>query len=115
LYVTPANNIPPPQLELGGLKTDKNTLRVGVKNLTAYHVNLKKVAVKLLKQDKVLAEKAVDLQLQRVLGNRLVFINVPMDVKNLCTQADALAVQIDTNDLTAAYQTKVTLKSGCQL
>jgi P pilus assembly chaperone PapD len=115
LYVVSDNNIPPPQLELGGLKTEQNTLRVGVKNLTAYHVDLKRVSVKLLKQDKVLAEKAVDLQLQRVLGNRLVFINVPMGVKNLCNQADGLALQIDTNNLTAAYQKKLALKPGCQL
>jgi fimbrial chaperone protein len=115
LYVVPANNTPVAQLELGGIKTDRNTLRVGVKNLTDYHANLKKVAVTLFKQDKVLAEKSVSLQLQRVLGNRLVFINVPMDVEKLCAQADAIAVKIDADNLAASYQTKVALKQGCQL
>jgi P pilus assembly chaperone PapD len=115
IYVVPANDIPPVQLELGGLKTDSNNLRVGVKNLTTYHIDLKKVTVKLLKQDKVLAEKAVELKLQRVLGDRLVFVNVPMDVKKLCSQADAIDLQIEAGNLKTPYQTNVALKSGCQL
>lgn len=115
VYIVPTTDIPTAQIDLAALKTTNNVLRVGVKNLTAYHVNLSKVAVKLLKQNKVLAEKSVDLQLQRVLGNRLVFIDLPMNVKSLCSQVDAIAVQIDASNLPTAYQKTMPLKANCQL
>lgn len=115
VYVIPESVAPSAQVELGGLKTDKNSLRVGVKNLTGYHVNLNKVAVKLFKKDSLVTEKAVDLQLQRILGGRMVFIDLPMDVKKSCAQADAIEVKIEAKGLKEPYQTKMPLKPDCTL
>ncbi|MGR8999101.1 MAG: fimbrial biogenesis chaperone [Gammaproteobacteria bacterium] len=115
LYVVPVNNIPPVQVKLEQLKTDQNILRVGVKNLTVYHVDLKKVSATLFKQDKILVEKSVELSLQRVLGVHLVFVNLPIDVTKFCSQADAIAITIEATRLAEPYQTKATLKQGCQL
>jgi hypothetical protein len=108
------NEVPAPQVELGGIKVENQKLRIGVKNLTAYHVDLKKVSVKLLKGSSTLADKSVDLKLQRVLGNRQVFIDLPIDAKKLCSQADAISVQFDVTNLATPYQTQVPLKAGCQ-
>ena len=63
----------------------------------------------------MLAEKTVELKLQRILGNHQLFVELPMDAKKLCSQADAMELQIDVENLAVPYQTKVALKSGCQL
>jgi fimbrial chaperone protein len=115
VYVVPTNEVPAPQVELGQIKTDNQKLRIGVKNTTSYHVDLNKVSVKLLKGGSTLADKSVDLKLQRVLGEHQVFIDVPMDAKKLCSQADAISVQIEAANLATPYQTQVPLKAGCQL
>ncbi len=115
LYVVPVTIVPPVQVEIGDLKISDNSLRVGVKNLTDYHVNLKKVAITLFKQNQVLAENTTNLQLQRVLGQRLVFIKIPMNVQKLCAQADAIEIQVSAENLTESYQTRMSLKQGCQL
>jgi P pilus assembly chaperone PapD len=113
VYVTPMNEFPAPQVELGQIKADNQKLRIGVKNLTAYHVDLKKVSAKLLKGGSTLAEKSVDLKLQRVLGEHQVFIDLPIDAKKLCSQADSISVQVEATNLTPSYQTQVPLKTGC--
>jgi P pilus assembly chaperone PapD len=113
VYVVPMNEVPAPQVELGQIKADNQKLRIGVKNLTAYHVDLKKVTAKLLKAGSTLAEKSVDLKLQRVLGEHQVFIDLPIDAKKLCQQADAIVVQVEATNLTPSYQTQVPLKTGC--
>jgi P pilus assembly chaperone PapD len=115
LYVVSVSDIPAPQVELAGLKTEAQKLRIGVKNPTAYHVTLKKVTIKLLKADKVLTEKAVEPKLQRILGEHQIFVDLPVDTKKLCQQADALQVQIELDNLKEPYQTKVALKPGCLL
>jgi P pilus assembly chaperone PapD len=114
VYIVPTNETPAPQVELGEIRADNQKLRIGVKNLTSYHVDLKKVSVKLLKGTSTLAEKSVDLKLQRVLGDHQVFIDLPIDAKKLCAQADAIAVQFDVANLPTPYQTQVPLKAGCQ-
>lgn len=114
VYVVPMNEVPAPQIELGQIKTENQKLRIGVKNLTAYHVDLKKVTVKLLKGSSTLTEKSVDLKLQRVLGEHQVFIDLPIDTKKLCQQADAVAVQFEIVNLAEPYQTQIPLKTGCQ-
>jgi fimbrial chaperone protein len=114
VYVVPMNEVPAPQVELGQIKAENQKLRIGVKNLTAYHVDLKKVTVKLLKGSSTLADKSVDLKLQRVLGEHQVFIDLPIDTKKLCSQADAISVQFDVANLATPYQTQVPLKAGCQ-
>jgi len=115
LYVIPVNNIPVPDIELAALKAEDNVLRVGVKNPTGYHITLKKVTVKLLKADKVLAEKTVELKLQRILGKHRIFVNMPMAAKKLCQQADALQVEMVVDNMKEPYQSKVALKADCQL
>lgn len=115
LYVVAENDIPTPQVELSNIKVEAQKLRLGVKNPTAYHVTLKKVAVKLLKQDKVLVEKSVEPKLQRILGEHQIFVDMPMDAKKLCSQADAIQVQVDVDNQKEPYQTKVALKPGCLL
>lgn len=114
VYVIPTNEAPAPQVELGDIRAENQKLRIGVKNLTAYHVDLKKVSVKLLKGSSTLADKSVDLKLQRVLGEHQVFIDLPIDTKKLCSQADAIAVQFDVANLIPPYQTQIPLKAGCQ-
>ena len=114
VYVVPTNEVPPSQVELGEIRADNQKLRIGVKNTTSYHVDLKKVSAKLLKGTSTLAEKSVDLKLQRVLGDHQVFIDLPIDAKKLCAQADAIAVQFDVTNLPTPYQTQVPLKAGCQ-
>lgn len=114
VYVVPMNEVPAPQVELGNIKADNQKLRIGVKNLTAYHVDLKKVSAKLLKGSSTLVDKSVDLKLQRVLGEHQVFIDLPIDTKKLCTQADAISVQFEVANLAMPYQTQVPLKAGCQ-
>lgn len=115
VYIVPVNDIPAPQVELGEIRAENQKLRIGVKNLTVYHVDLKKVAIKLLKGNTTLAEKTVELKLQRILGEHQIFVDMPIDTKKLCQQADTIAVQIDAANLVPSYQTKVPLKSGCQL
>jgi P pilus assembly chaperone PapD len=115
LYVVPVNDIPAPQVELGTIKAENQKLRIGIKNATAYHVTLKKVTVKLLKGNSTLAEKTVELKLQRILGEHQLFVDLPIDTKKLCSQADGIEVKVDADNLAAPYQTKVVLKSGCQL
>jgi P pilus assembly chaperone PapD len=113
VYVVPMDDVPAPQVELSQIKADNQKLRIGVKNLTAYHVDLNKVTAKLLKGGSTLVEKSVDLKLQRVLGEHQVFIDLPIDAKKLCQQADAIAVQVEATNLTPPYQTQVPLKTGC--
>ncbi len=113
IYVVPMNDVPAPQVELGQIKAENQKLRVGVKNLTAYHVDLKKVTVKLLKGSSPLTDKTVDLKLQRILGEHQVFIDLPIDTKKLCSQADAIAVQFEVANLATPYQTQIPLKAGC--
>jgi fimbrial chaperone protein len=114
VYVVPMNEIPAPQVELGQIKVDNQKLRIGVKNLTAYHVDLNKVSAKLLKGGSTLADKSVDLKLQRVLGEHQVFVDLPIDTKKLCSQADAISVEFEVANMATPYQTQVPLKAGCQ-
>lgn len=115
LYVVPVNEIPAPQVELSEIKAEKSIVKIGIKNPTAYHVTLKKIAVKLLKGNSTLVEKTLELKLQRILGEHRIFVDVPLDAKKFCSQADALSLQIDAENLAPPFQSKVALKSGCQL
>jgi P pilus assembly chaperone PapD len=113
VYVAPTSDVSPPQVGLGEIRAENKKLRVGIKNLTAFHVDLQKVAIKLLKGTSTLADKTVELKLQRILGEHQIFVDFPIDGTKLCQQADAIAVQIEATNLTPAYQAKIPLKTGC--
>ena len=113
IYISPAKEVPAVQIALGELRPEAQKLRVGIKNMTAFHVNLNKVAVKLLKGKTTLADKSAELKLERILGEHQLFIDLPLDAKKLCQQADAIAIQIDADNLNPAYQATVPLKAGC--
>ena len=115
LYVVPVNKIPSPKVKLSALKSEDKVLRVGIKNLTAYHLQVENISVKLLKQSQVLVEKSVKLKLQRILGEHRLFINVPMAAKKFCQQADSLDISITVKNMAEIYTAQFPLTLNCQL
>jgi P pilus assembly chaperone PapD len=115
LYVVPVSKIPAPKVVLSALKNEDKALRVGIQNPTAYHLQIQKVSVTLLKQNEVLVEKSVDLKLQRILGNHQLFVKIPMAAKKFCQQADTIEISIKVKNMKEDYKAQFPLKPRCQL
>ncbi|MCK5898492.1 MAG: molecular chaperone [Methylococcales bacterium] len=115
LYVVPTDTIPSPNVELNGVKIDKKIFQVGVKNLTAHHLRVEKVTVKLFNHDTLLVEKSVTLKLKRILGSRQLFVSLPMDTQKFCQKANKMQLSIQVKNMPKNYETERPLNFGCQL
>ncbi|HEY0719694.1 MAG TPA: fimbria/pilus periplasmic chaperone [Gammaproteobacteria bacterium] len=115
LFVMPDKVPPPAQVAIDGVENTPVGMRLGIKALGNYHIEVKKVVAQLLDgAGTPLAEGELTTPLLRILPQRRVFVDVPLKDKP-CQKAKSLLVKVHAERLKEPYEQNIPLAGGsCQ-
>jgi len=112
LFVMPGERPPAPEIGIDGIRVSENGVQVGVKAAGTHHVEVTKVEGTLLGAgDRELASAEQQPRLLRVLPERRVFVDMPLNT-TVCGQAQSMLVKVHAKGLEAPYEQKVPLAAG---
>ena len=112
LFVAPSTEIIDPNLKIDEVKKTKTGWSVAVRNLANAHVYVKKLGVDLTDASKkAFVSSDVKLGIMRILPQRRVFIDIPIDSKK-CSGATGVSFNFGLEHQTENYLLSLPVQSG---
>jgi fimbrial chaperone protein len=115
LFVMPGKEPPSPEIVIDGLELTTAGVKLGVKAAGTHHVQVNRLELQLMDgAETTLARGENKVHLLRVLPQRRVFVEVPLD-RAACAKATSLLVKVDAERLKQPYEQRIPLAGGrCQ-